>query len=53
VAQPSAPQPSKRVVVYMPETQHRLLKSKLARLGLTVSEWLRKEVDQFLEDETT
>lgn len=42
----------KRVVVYMPEGQHRRLKSKLALLGMSVSEWVRREIMRFIgEDE--
>lgn len=34
-----------RVMVYMPDSQRRRLKAKLALLGLSVSEWVRSQID--------
>lgn len=44
------PQRLKRVVVYMPEGQHRQLKAKLAHKGLDVSKWFRQMVDKLLSE---
>ena len=37
-----------RVVVYVPQDTHRELKSKLAKEGISVSEWFRLESESFL-----
>lgn len=44
------PVKQKRVVVYLPEDEHRRLRSKLASLGKTVSGWFREVVKALLED---
>lgn len=38
----------KRVVIYMDESDHKRLRSKLILLGETVSGWLRKVIKKFL-----
>jgi hypothetical protein len=34
--------------LYISEQQHRLLKSKVALEGITVAEWFRRKVDEYL-----
>lgn len=41
----------KRVVVYIPDQDHRQLRSKLALKGLSVSEWVRTAVKEYLDKE--
>jgi hypothetical protein len=36
----------KRVTVYIDTTEYRVLKSKLALQGLSVSEWARKQIQK-------
>lgn len=38
----------KRIVLYVFEEDYILMRSKLILLGLTVSEWFRKKIRQFL-----
>lgn len=45
------PKNLKRVVVYLPDDQHRRLKSRLALLGISVSEWARREIMKFIGEE--
>ena len=40
----------KRVVVYLEKEDHLKLRSKLALLGLSFSEWLRKKIKEFLNN---
>lgn len=42
-------EPQVRVVVYMPATKHRKLKSVLALQGDSVSEWFRNKADKEIE----
>lgn len=41
----------KRVVIYMNEDEHKKVKSKLALMGLSVSEWFRRLVKEFVDGE--
>jgi len=40
----------KRVVVYIPEDDYRILRSKLIMFGKTVSGWFREVVNKFIND---
>jgi hypothetical protein len=44
------PVPQKRVTVYIPEKEHKLLRSKLALIGQTVSGWVRENIKKFLRE---
>lgn len=41
-------QEQKRVVVYIPPEDYKNLRVKLILLGMTVSEWFRKQIKAFL-----
>lgn len=43
-----SPKDQKRVVVYVNEKDARLLKARLAERGLTISEWVRQMVKNFV-----
>lgn len=38
-----------RVVIYLAESEHRALKTKLALKHVSVSEWVRRKVARFLD----
>lgn len=40
-----------RVTVYMDQQQHHLLKVKLVTQGITVSEWFRRKIREFLDED--
>ena len=40
-----------KVAVYIPEKSHRRLKSRLALMGQSVSEWVRGKIKIFLNQE--
>lgn len=42
---------TRKVVVYIPEEHHKRLKSRLALLGQSVSEWVRDKIKVFLNTE--
>lgn len=37
-----------KVVVYIPEGDHKRLRSRLALLGMNLSEWVREKIKLFL-----
>jgi len=39
----------KRIVIYIPDEDHKKLKSKLALLGESISGWLRKVIAGYLK----
>lgn len=39
----------KRVSVYIDEKDHNKMKAELARKGMTLSEWLRQKIAQFIK----
>jgi hypothetical protein len=41
-------QKTTKVVVYIPEEDHKRLKSRLALMGQNVSEWVREKIKIFL-----
>lgn len=43
------PKQLKRFVVYVPEAQHRLLRSKLALKGITVADWFREKAQEEID----
>lgn len=38
----------KRISVYINEEEHKKIKSELASKGLTISEWIRKQIKKLL-----
>ena len=42
-----------KVAIYIPEQDHRRLKSRLALMGQSVSEWVRGKIKIFLNQETS
>jgi hypothetical protein len=52
MADKKRPLKMQRVTLYLSIREYRLLKSKLALLGMSVSEWVRREIMRFIgEDE--
>lgn len=43
------PKRLKRFVIYVPEDQHRLLRSKLALKGKTVADWFRQKTQEEID----
>lgn len=40
-----------RVTVYVSQAEWRALKAKLATQGLTISEWIRRQIKDFLDED--
>jgi hypothetical protein len=45
------PKRLKRVIAWISEDQHRLLRSKLALRGETVADWIRKKIKELLDED--
>lgn len=39
----------KRIAVYIDEKDHNKMKAELARKGMTLSEWLRQQIQKFIK----
>lgn len=40
----------KRIAVYLPENDYRILRSKLILEGKTASQWVREQIKKFLKE---
>lgn len=40
-----------RVTMYVSQTEYRELKAKLSLKGMTISEWFRSKIREFLDEE--